>query len=92
MQFLTAVTYIISVIGIQVFLSESAPKLQKVFDSSCGFWNVQSVLMDHTERMVETVTNLRSNTRLLCGLGTEEFTESCMLLTRYNVDNVLNAC
>ena len=61
-----------------MFLSECAPKLQKVFDSSCGFWNVQSVLMHHVEDMVESITKLRSEARLLCRMDPEEVKESCM--------------
>ena len=61
-----------------MFLDESAPKLQKVFDSSCGFWHVQSVLMHHVEDMVEGITKLRSDARSLCKMGPEEVTESCM--------------
>ena len=66
--------------GIHEFLVASAPKLQKVFDTSCGFWNVQAVLMQHNEEMVERITNLRSKTQMLCGMGPEEVTESCMIL------------
>ena len=49
-----------------------------MFDSSCGFWNVQSVLMQHVEDMVENITKLRSNAKLLCKMGPEEVTGSCM--------------
>lgn len=62
-------------LGIHEFLIDSGPKLQRVFDSSCGFWNVQSVLMQHIENMVEDVTKLRSNARLLCKMGPEEVQE-----------------
>ena len=37
-----------------------------VFDSSCGFWNVHLVLLHHVEDMVESITKLRSDARLLC--------------------------
>ena len=64
-----------------MFLKESEPKLQKVFDSSCGFWNVQSVLMQNVECMVERITKLRSSARSLCNMGPEEITESCKYVT-----------
>ena len=63
-----------------MFLNDSGPKLQKVFDCSCGFWNVQSVLMQHIEYMVEDIIKLRSNARLLCKMGPEEVTESRKLI------------
>lgn len=71
--------HFIIILGIHDFLNESGPKLQRVFDSSCGFWNVQSVLMQHIEEMVENMTKLRLNTRLLCQMGPEEVLESRML-------------
>ena len=58
--------------GITVFLKESEPKLQMVFDSSCAFWNVQSILMKHVEDMVEKITRLRSLACVLCNMGPEE--------------------
>ena len=58
-----------------MFLNDSGPKLQRVFDSSCGFWNVQSVLMQHIEFMVENISKLRSNARMLCKMGPEEVIE-----------------
>ena len=58
-----------------LFLKESEPKLQKVFDSSCGFWNVQSVLMQNFECMVERITKLRATARSLCNMGPEVTTE-----------------
>ena len=70
--------------GIHEFLNESAPKLQTVFDSSCGFWNVQSVLMHHVEEMVERITNLRASARLLCKMGQEEVTEPRMHILLYS--------
>ena len=66
-----------------MFLNDSGPKLQRVFDRSCGFWNVQSVLMQHIEYMVEDIIKLRSNARqprLLCKMGPEEVTESRKLI------------
>ena len=60
------------------FLDESAPKLQKVFDASCGFWNVQSVLMRHVEDMVESVTEIRSEARRLCRMGAMNVMDKCM--------------
>ena len=76
--------------GIQVFLDESAPKLQKVFDSSCGFWNVQSVLMRHVEDMVENVTKIRSDARVLCRMDSVNVTESCMCLYMYLTEFILS--
>ena len=61
------------------FLDESAPKLQRVFDSSCGFWYVQSVLMRHVEDMVESVTEIRSEARRLCRMCAMNVTDTCML-------------
>ena len=66
---------ILLIIGIQAFLNDSGPKLQRVFDCSCGFWNVQSVLMKRIEYMVEDITKLRLNARLLCKMGPEEVIE-----------------
>ena len=63
------------IVGIHEFLDDSGPKLQRVFDSSCGFWNVQSILMKHIGLMIEDVTKLRSNARLLCKMGPEEVIE-----------------
>ena len=65
--------------GIQVFLDESAPKLQRVFDSSCGFWNVHAVLMRHVEDMVESVTEIRSEARILCRMDAMNVTDTRML-------------
>ena len=70
--------YIIHYTGIHQFLTTSAPDLQMVFDSACGFWNVHSVLLHHVEDMVERITNLRSEARLLCKMNPEEVKESCM--------------
>ena len=70
--------YVIHYTGIHQFLTTSAPDLQMVFDSACGFWNVHSVLLHHVEDMVERITNLRSEARLLCKMKPEEVKESCM--------------
>ena len=64
--------------GIHKFLTRSAPELQMIFDSSCGFWNVCSVLLHHVEDMVERITNLRSKAKQLCKMNQEEVKESCM--------------
>ena len=55
-----------------MFLKESGPELQRVFDSSCGFGNVQSVLMQHIEFIVEDISKLRLNARMLCKMDPEE--------------------
>ena len=72
-------------IGIHNFLDESGPELQRVFDSSCGFRNVQSVLMQHIEYMVEDIMKLRSNARLLCNMGPEEVIDLCVLILFYEI-------
>ena len=54
--------------GLQRFLEESAQELQTVFDSSCGFRNVQNVLYKYTVEAVQESETLRNLAGNLCGL------------------------
>ena len=63
---------IISHTDVPTFLTTTAEELQQFFDSSCAFGNVHRVLLNHVEDMVERMTKLRSDTRILCKMDQKE--------------------
>ena len=54
------------------FLTATEETIQKFFDSSCAFGNVHRVLLSHVEVMVERMTKLRSDARILCKMYQKE--------------------
>ena len=56
-------------IDLQKFLDESAVKLQQMFDSVCGFRNVQHVLLRHVGDMTAEVTRLQFEAGKLCEIS-----------------------
>ena len=46
-------------IGLKQFLEESENKLQAVFDSACGFWNIHSFLLEQIEYRINDVASMR---------------------------------
>ena len=47
------------VVGLKQFLEESESKLQAVFDSACGFWNIHSFLLKQIEYRINDVASMR---------------------------------
>lgn len=45
--------------GLKEFLDESAIKLQKVFDNSCGFLNSNDCLLDKVEDVFREVSSMK---------------------------------
>lgn len=44
--------------GLKEFLDKSATELQAVFDSACGFFNVQRCLMEQLEYVIKQIASL----------------------------------
>ena len=63
-----------SFLDLQTFLDESAVKLQTMFDTVCGFRNVQQVLLHHMGDMIEEVTRLQFAAGKMCEIS--EHTDS----------------
>ena len=47
------------------FLEASEAKLQEVFDTSCGFWNSQSVLMERNAGVIKNVSSMKRSADML---------------------------
>ena len=50
---------IILIVGLKEFLEESEAKLQTVFDSACGFWNIHGFLLKQIESRINDVASMR---------------------------------
>ena len=46
-------------VGLKEFLEESEAKLQTVFDSACGFWNIHGFLLNQIECRINDVASMR---------------------------------
>ena len=54
-----AVKCFLLIIGLKEFLEESEAKLQTVFDSACGFWNIHGFLLKQIEYRINEVASMR---------------------------------
>ena len=52
---------------LQEFLDSSEEKLQAVFESSCGFWNVGQYQLDLKEKAIREIFLLRCDAERLFG-------------------------
>ena len=47
------------IVGLKEFLEESEAKLQTVFDSACGFWNIHGFLLKQIEYRINDVASMK---------------------------------
>lgn len=59
---------------LKAFLGEAAVELEKTFNNTCAFAEVNQVVMKHVGEMKETVERMRANARHLCAPSGEPTT------------------